>query len=376
MMTRRFLPGLPVLLLACAGLFSPIATRHAMAYSDHRGRKVDSLEAVLHSDDPPQGKALMDAYKDLMWGYLGHDGERSTLYARKAVELSYVLDGLNSRADALRILGLNAYGADDYDTALRYYNWALAVTDSMRSEKRYAESTIDDNLSTLYGSIANLYNMQDKAHLAIAYYQRALPIFEKYGWKESCTILYHNVGELYQSMGNTEEAEQNFLRAQQTAGESGDSLMMALARKGLLKIYVGRGDYELAAETSALALAYYRAHQDEELGDYTTVLVSTARLHLMNSHEDLRMAHAFADEVLTYADGELMTEQRLDIYAVCCELAMREGRWRDALQYGLRSVHQDDAEATYNDASCYALLAQIYAELGDVPNARAYIYKV
>ena len=376
MMTRRLLPGLSALLLACAGLFSPIATRRALAYSDHRGRKVDSLETVLRSDNPPKGEALLIAYKDLMWGYLGQDSERSKLYARKALELTYELDAMNSRADALRILGLNAYGADDYDTALEYYNRALAVTDSMRSENRYLESDIDDNLSTLYGSIANLYNMQDQAHLAIAYYQKALPIFEKYGWKESCTILYHNVGELYESMGNTDEAEQQFLLAQQTAAESGDSLMMALARKGLLKIYVGRGDYGRATEASELAMAYYRAHRDEELDDYTTVLVFTARMHLMQGHEDLARAHAFADEALTYAGEEMMTENRMDIYAVCCELAMKEERWREALQYGLKSVHEDDAEATYNDAGCYALLAEIYAELGDAAHARTYINKV
>ena len=242
MNTRNHL-RLSIQLLVWTALFMLLPARPAMAYSDHRGRRVDSLEAVLASENPPRGTDLLRACKDLMWGYLQTDGERAKLYARRALALSYELDALNSRADALRILGLVAYGSEDYDTALGYYNWALAVTDSMRSKKRYAESDIDDNLSTLYGSIANLYNMQDQGHLAIAYYQRALPIFEKYGWKESCTILYHNVGELYEGMGNTAEAERNFLMAKQSAQESGDSL----------KVYVGMDDYDRAAEASARA---------------------------------------------------------------------------------------------------------------------------
>ena len=373
----RAFSRLYVLLLAWASLFSPcLSIQHAMAYNDHRGRKVDSLEAVLCGENPPKGKALIRAYSDLMWGYLNTDGKRSALYAHKALALSYEMNGLNVRTDALRILGLIAYGDDDYEAAISYFNWALAVTDSMRSDKRYSERDIDDNLSALYGSIANVYNMQDKAHLAVAYYQKALPIFEKYGWKQSCTILYHNVGELYQSMGNTDEAEQYFLHAQQAAAESGDLLMTALSRKGLLKIYVGCGDYERAAEASREALAYYRSHQDEDMGDYVTVLVSTARMHLMKDHQDLPQAHACVDEALTHANDELMSETRFDIYAVACELAMQEERWNDALQYGLQSVHPNDEEATYNDVGSYALLAQIYAELGDRANARVYVNKV
>ena len=68
--------------------------------------------------------------------------------------------------------------------------------------------------------------------------------------------------------------------------------MRALSRKGLLKIYVGCGDYERAAEASREALAYYRLHQDEDMGDYVTVLLSTARRHLMKDHQDLPQTQA------------------------------------------------------------------------------------
>ena len=132
----RAFSRLYVLLLAWASLFSLcLSIQHAMAYNDHRGRKVDSLEAVLCSENPPKGKALVRAYSDLMWGYLNTDGKRSALYAHKALALSYEMNGLNVRTDALRILGLIAYGDDDYEAAISYFNWALAVTDSMRSTR-------------------------------------------------------------------------------------------------------------------------------------------------------------------------------------------------------------------------------------------------
>jgi len=181
-------------------------------YADHRNREIDSLEMVLKSPHVPQGEELLRIYIDLMWGYLQTDGSKSEDYARKTMAQSYRVDGKNARVDALRLLGMNAYGRGDYDEALGYYNHALALTDSMRSDSRYTEKDIDDNLSSLYGNIGNLYNMQDKLLLAIDYYQKALPIFEKYRWLESTAILYNNVAELYLSMGNYKEAEDNFLQ--------------------------------------------------------------------------------------------------------------------------------------------------------------------
>ena len=203
-------------------------------YSDHRGRYVDSIETALASHTPPQGDDLLRAYRDLAWGYLQINGKKSEENAHKLLALTYPAKKLNLRVDALRLLGLRAYGSNDYDTALKYYNQALAVTDSMRSDSRYSEKDIDDNLSSLYGSIGNLYNIQDEALLAIEYYQKALPIFEKYNWRESQTILYHNIGELYFSMGNNEEAERNFRLAVEKGTATGDSLMVALPTRGLI----------------------------------------------------------------------------------------------------------------------------------------------
>jgi len=342
------------------------------AYRDHRGVRIDSLEALLHSANPPQGEELLGVYLDLMRGYPPVDAARWEMYARKALALSYRLNKLNAREGALYNLGLMAYGRDEFDTALGYYQWALALTDSMRHDKRYSSSTIDDNLSQLYGAIGNLYNMQDQLLLAIEYYQRALPIFERNGWLESQCILYHNVGELYLSMGNNEKAEQNYLLALERGEQAKDSLMMALPRKGLAKIYLGQ-EYDKARQTLLPAYEYYHAHRAEEPGDYAEILASMARLCLQS--DSTERAKAYAEEALTYADA-VMTEIRCDAYAAACEVAMAEGHWQQALEYGLQSVHDDDDEATYSDASCYVLLADIYTQLGDKEKARLYINKV
>jgi len=344
------------------------------AYNDYRNAKVDSLEALLKSNNPPKGDDLLRAYDELMRGWLPFDKKKATEYGNKALALSYERNGMRVRQDVLRRFGLMRYGNEEFDEALRYFNQALAIVDSMEHDKRYTQRDIDDCRSCLYGAIGNVYNLQDKHHLAIHYYQLALPIFEKYNWLESQTILYHNIGELYLTMGNQQEAEQNYLMALKQSEASGDSLMMALGRKGLIKIYMDRGDYKQARETAWKCYAYYHAHRTEEAEDYPVVLASMARLNMMKGHEDMSAAKVFAKEAASLADS-LRFENQSDVYAACCELAMAEKQWQQALTYALRTIRPDSL-ATSADASCYRMLAEIFVQLGQKDKACLYINKV
>ena len=342
-------------------------------YTDHRNRKIDSLETVLGSGKPLNDRELMRAYLDLMWGYLQTDGQKSEQYAQKAVELSYKMDALNARVDALRILGLNHYGRDDYEKALEYYNEALTVTEQMKGDKRYNESDIDDNLSGLYGSIANVYNMQDQAQLAIHYYQLALPIFEKYGWMESTAILYHNISELYSSMGNYDEAQRNALKAVEAGKASGDSLLVAVPSKALAKLYLGN-DLAKAEEATQICYDYYSHHIEEEKGDYIVTLLLMARIQ-MKHYQDVDRAEALVDEALELADDDIVSETLGDLYNAVCEIAMERKQWRKAEEYAWKAINVGDFD-TYNDLGSYVYLSQIYAELGEPQKVKECVVKI
>ena len=345
-------------------------------YADHRNRRVDSLEQVLQSGQTLNDEQRILAYRDLMWGYLQIDGKRAEANAQQVLALSNERKWLNLRVDALRMLGMLAYGGDRFDEALSYYNWALAVTDTMRTDSRFSEKAIDDNLSSIYGAIGNLYNIQDKNLLAIEYYQKAMPIFEKYGWRESLTILHHNIAELYLSMGNDKEAERHYRQAIVKGEETGDSLMMVMSRRGLAKIYIDRDDYQQAKQTIDPAYAYYHAHSDEEPSDYAEVLASLAKINLMSGHENLTQAKAFAREALDVVNDEMMTETRCNVFAAAAMVEMKAKNWKAALQYALQSIHENEDEATFSDVGCYEMLANIYMQLGNKEEASRYISKV
>ena len=357
-------------------LLSLITPQHARAYTDHRNARVDSAEQVLQSGRRLSDKELMDCYYTIVRGMLGKDTEKHNRYAREMLALTYRMNALNMRENALNHLGLQHYGQEHYQEAEHYFRWAIAVTDSMQGDSRYSQEDIDDNYSQLYGALGNLYNIQDKALLAIEYYQKALPIFERHGWLESQTILHHNVAELWLSMGNREKAETEYLAAIKTGEASGDSLMTALPRKGLVKIYIDEDRYEQALATAEQAYAYYHRHQNDEPQDYAEILASLTKIHLTDGHENLPRARAYAEEALTLAKGEMMAETRFDIYEAAALLAMKEGRTRQALDYALQSVHQSDAEATYSDAKGYELIATLYMQTGQWEKATLYMKKM
>ena len=351
-----------------------IVSLTARAYNDHRNAKVDSLEALLKSKNPPKGDDLLRAYDNLMRGWLPYDAQKASDYGHKALALSYERNGLNVRQNILRFFAQMHYAHEEHDEAIRLFKWALAVVDTMELSGRYTQKDIDDARSCTYGAIGNDYNIQDKHHLAIHYYQLALPIFEKYNWLESQTILYHNIGELYFTMGNMQEAERNYLKAVEKGTTSGDSLMMAIARKGLLRLYVRQDSYEKARKMAELCYAYYHAHRTEEIEDYPVILASMTRLNLMEGHQSIAAAKAFAKEALSLADS-LTFEDKSDVYAAACEVAMAEQKWQQALDYALCTIRPDSL-ATSADASCYQLLAEIYTQLGQKDKACLYINKM
>ena len=348
----------------------------ASAYNDHRNARVDSLEAALASQDPPKGEQLLRAYDELMRGYMPYDSLKAADYGRKALAMSYELNGLRVRANVLRNFAQMYYAREEYDESLRLFGQAMAVVDSMSLYKRYTEKDVDDMRSLIYGAIANVYNMQDKAHLAIHYYQQALPIFEKHNWLESQTICYYNIGELYGQMGNCAEAERNYLKAIEKGTASGDSLMMTFPKKGLVGVYFNEGNHDQALKTVDEVLAFFKPIQAEEPVDYATMLAMKARICLMKGHEDIITAKSCVEKALPCIDSaEMMFDDASTIYMAACEVAMAEKQWNKALDYGLKSIHPDSA-VTYADKGGLMLLAEIYSELGQKAKAREYANKV
>ncbi len=248
-------------------------------YTDHRNRNVDSLERIAARwtagrdafADEEESSGLVNAYYGLMHGYRNINGERSMYFARKEYELAKRWNWLRRMEDGLEGIGIIHYGQERYDSALVYLFRALEVTDRMAagetsftSDERYAEDTIDDNYSGLYGAIGNVYNMMGDIPTAMEYYKKAGEIFDKYGWNESNSVLWYNLGETWYQEGDFDQAEDCYEKALEYGRLAADSLQISDALKGLGGVYLKKKKTGKALRCLEEAYKYYSVHSDQE----------------------------------------------------------------------------------------------------------------
>jgi len=255
-----------------------LASVSAVAYNDHRGHNLDSLEravarwtpdAVDHASEA-ELLELNRAYRDLMLGYAVLNGEKCMFYAHRALGISVPQGWQEANADAYRYVGQQFYGREQYDSALVYYRLALDAVDAMAagatsplSPDSYEDLDIDDQRSALYGTIGNLYNVMDSIPQAMDWYARAGEIFERYGWNESNSVLWYNIGETWVDHGDLRQAATAYERALGYAEASGDSLMLVEVYKGLGRLYMEKGQTWRSLPYLRKAEAYYAAHPDD-----------------------------------------------------------------------------------------------------------------
>lgn len=249
------------------------------AYSDHRGRNVDSLERVVAAWTPEriagatdkEFGTLLDAQEGLMMGYLQINGPRCEHYARELLRTARSRNYLRAVVSAEKVLGQYFWAQEVWDSAKVHYGAALEAVERMaagegRSSRAngFDEETVDDARSGLYGAIGNLYNMMDSLPQAMEYYAKAGEIFEKYGWNESSAILWYNLGETWLEEGDLSQAEACYRKSLDYARASGDSLQISSPLKGLGALYLQQGKTRKALRCLQEADRYYSLHEDQE----------------------------------------------------------------------------------------------------------------
>ncbi len=267
----------PILTIA---VILPLASAILRAeYTDHRRKNLDSLENVVVKYTPDRIENateeelsdLINAYDNLMNGYLQINRERSILFARKQIALASKKGWLVKKSDAEKTLGKHFWAMEQYDSAMFYYMNALNDVDKIAkiaadpdNSNGYSQVTADDSYSSLYGAIGNLYNMMDSIPKAMEYYRMAGDIFDKYGWNESNSILYHNIGETYLDLKDYPQARENYEKSLHYALASGDTLQISSAYTGLGALYLELGRTRKALKYLKEADNYYSLHEDQE----------------------------------------------------------------------------------------------------------------
>ena len=263
-------------------------------YADHRDHQLDSLESVVAPwtaekvarASYEEKDMLSDAYNDLMWGYSQINPSRSLYFARKAFDLCLQEQWLNQAFQAAKMIGQHHGAAGQIDSAKVAFAKALSIADRMALKEPlpgkpngYKDETIDDAYSSLYGALGNMYSSLDSIPQAMAYYHKAGELFEKNGWLESCSVLYHNMGDTWLDAGNLKEAEACYNKALRYGQETEDPLMIANAKAGLGALYLEKGKTRKALKYLQEADHYFSANEEQEYRSRIYTLDLTGKVY-------------------------------------------------------------------------------------------------
>lgn len=340
------------------------------AYNDHRNRNVDSLEHVLHTNPPSDKAQLLRMYDNLAWGFLETDGNKTQDYCDRGIALAKELENHKTMAECYRLKGMRCWGEARYDEAEKMLQKAGEAVEMMKQSKKYEEGEIDDLASSIDGTLGNLYNTLGNGAKALEYYHRALKVFRKHAWRESETIAYGNIAELYYCMGNLERAEEYYLHGDSVALLTQDPLVKTFCQEGLAKICMLRGDTKEAWQTINQVADYLFAHPEEEGSSRVTCLETMADIALREGDyakaRDIVKRNEGLCDSLQYESSSLLQQK--------ARIAMYDQQWHEAEKLALGAMHLNE-EAQDVMYEVYKLLAEIYAHLGDADQTKLFTEK-
>ena len=343
-----------------------------VAYSDHRNRKIDSMETVL-CDKQLSWKDQLKAHSELMWGYLQTNGEKSVYHAKEILRLTEGVagEGIATRQNAFRILGQHAYAVCLYDSALHCYQRSLEMAQQAEKSGLYKQSDIDDIYSALYGTMGNLYNIQGMTTIAMDYYFKALPIFERNNWQESISTLFYNIGEMYLEMGNNAEARKAYQKSLNAALKTGDSLILVNPRHGLATVLLNEGKPYEALREERESMKYLLSHPTEESFGLMNAYVMLAHIY-WEGLNDMQTAQQMMDAALKISNGMDETSDLSDAYSTQAALCLNRREWQNAIDWCLRSLDVNDQDPHHNIV-VYKLLAEAYSYQGKAEESTQYL---
>ena len=268
-----------IFIFSLSVIFSIPAHADNSRYIDHRGHNLDSLEIVVAEwtadkiAKASDGELLHLVYNwhDLMLGYDHINSELSKHYGKKVFNTSALKGWKAMTWASAKVIGQHFYEKEQYDSATFYYKKALQTIETMEvgavdveRPNGLTQFDIDNGLSAMYGTIGNLYSIQDSVDLSMEYYAKAEEIFKHYGWTNALSNTHYNMAETWLSAGEVQKARVNYNIGLSYAKEAEDSLLIANNVAGLGRLELDQGHLRKAIRLLDEANQYYSSHDDLE----------------------------------------------------------------------------------------------------------------
>ncbi len=230
---KAFLLGFVFVFVSASASFASLQTVH-----------VDSLMSALAQHTEPDIEQV-DLLNSLAYGLYAIDIEKSLVYATEAAEKSDVLNYIEGKAEAIRLIGRYYLTLSDYTEAERYFNEAFLL---------FQETGDQQGLYRTLNNIGIVHYYRGDLSRSFDYYQRSLEIALGRGDNDGVSAAYNNLGLIHLQQENYEEALNSFNRALTLNVEANDIRGSASTLNNIGNLYLATGDHVKARENLERAL--------------------------------------------------------------------------------------------------------------------------
>jgi signal transduction histidine kinase/Tfp pilus assembly protein PilF len=337
--------------------------------------EIDSLEDQLSKNihDTTRVRALIR----LADAYTFTDFQKSTQYAKEAIDLAIKTENPNLKYSANQQLALSYSLAGDYTSALKYETISLQLAYVLN------DST---NIGLSHSNVGNYYYEIGEYDEAYYYLTQAYKILQSFS-KTSRDSLYmnialHNVGRVFKELGQYEVALKHLRLSQKISEKIGDTEGKPYSFDEIGDVELRLGDYDSALHYLKLSLyegkkiiASNSLTSIKELQPKTFSKIAKAYLN----KGDYNQAFSYYDS--TYKVHEL-TGNKFGIAEV--ELGrgtvfIKQGKFEEAMRYTEKSVAlAREINARVLEIACYEQLSTLWERKGDFKKSLEYFkqYKI
>lgn len=146
------------------------------------------LNAMISNDT-----AKVKLLNDLSFSYYNVNSDSMLAYARKALELSSLLNNTLQIANSYRNLGIGSYLRGEHNKALYYSRKALAIYKGLN--EKFGEANTCNNIAIFYHNVG-------KYDLALRYYNFSFALRKQLNDVRGIADSYNNIGNTYTDQGN------------------------------------------------------------------------------------------------------------------------------------------------------------------------------
>lgn len=313
-----------------------------------------------------QGEDLVRVKIELGNMYVTSNPERALELGLEAAFLSKRIGNQLYEGQALLLMGLSSFNANNTENALRYYNRALNHFEKFSYTRE--QITALEGISEIYSSVRN-YDM------ASSYLVRAIRIAQKINDRDLQIALHRHLGDIYLNQNSFTRAYQEFSKVNEILGDEAslstdDLRVKSETYRKIGSVYRNLGQFEqsLLAFRKAAAIGSNVNLTDEQMADNLQIAFS---LYLL---EQLDSALSYYNKVLAHYQLQNDTIPVIEVLIDIGDVFYQKKQYRQAVASFNRAFQfaqsvgllQEQVTALVNISRCYSAF-------GDYPSSTNYL---